>query len=345
MWTTFGQDNTIRALEQSLREGTLAHAYLIASPAHSGKGTLARELAQAVNCLHPGRAPCHECLQCERIAAGRHADVVTLAVEEAEGHKELRLEQVQEALRMASLLPYEGRWRVFIVDGAEQLNDEAANTLLKSLEEPPPRVLWLLLTTDEERVHATVRSRCQRLAFRPLSPEQVAAYLQERHQAPREQAILLGRLARGALGWAIHALQDPAVLEARTRTLDRLVSMTSASLQDRFAYASELAGLVPRERTALRDTLDLWASWWRDILLLLTGAPQAVWNQDRLAELREHVPSFRAAEVARMVQLILRAKQHLDMNVNPRLALEHLMLRVPQRATEASIPSVRERST
>jgi len=335
MWATFGQDGVVRALEQSLRDGSLAHAYLVVGPARVGKGTLARDLAQAVNCLNPDSAPCLECAQCARIAAGRHADVVTLAVEEAEGHKELRLDQVREALRMASLLPYEGRWRVFIIDGAEELNDESANALLKSLEEPPPRVLWLLLTGDEDRVHATVRSRCQRIVFRPLSAEQIALCLREHHAAPPEQALLLGRLARGALGWALHALRDVTVLEARTRTLDRLAGMTSATLEERFAYASELAGLIPRERTALRESLDLWACWWRDILLLLTGVPQAVWNQDRLEELRERAPAFRPAEAAVVVQLILQARQHLDMNVNPRLALEHLMLRVPQSTAAA----------
>ncbi|MSQ11599.1 MAG: DNA polymerase III subunit delta' [Dehalococcoidia bacterium] len=335
MWTVLGQERMVQALKQSLREGTLAHAYLIVGPPHSGKATLARDLAQAVNCeAVPHERPCGVCRQCQRIASGRHADVTTLAVEEAEGHKAIRLEQVKEALRAASLQPYEGAWRVFILDGAEYLNDPAANALLKTLEEPPPRVLWLLLAADEEALPATIRSRCQRLALRPMPADQMAQALQDRWAASLEQAQLLERLAKGALGWAVLALSDSGILETRTRTLDRLAGLVGASFEERFRYATELATLVPRERTALRDTLDLWASWWRDILMLTTGTPEAVWNHDRTAELREFAARYQPAEAAAFVQLLLQTKRLLELNVNPRLALEHLMLGLPA-GTEA----------
>lgn len=359
MWTILGQDHILRAIDQAIADGALAHAYLIVGPPHAGKATFARELAQAVNCeaklspLHlsdlsrakpvegegPGvrqRGPCAECRQCRRIAAGRHADVVTLEVQEEEGHKAIRLEQVRDALHLASLRPYEGAWRVFILDGAEFLNQDSANTLLKTLEEPPPNVLWLLLATDEERLPATIRSRCQRLAFRAIAPEAMAKALQERWNAPPEQATLLARLAQGTLGWAVRALQDPTVLETRARALDRLAGLPSASLEQRFAYAAELASLIPRERTAVRDTLDLWASWWRDILHLNVGSLQGVWNQDRLDDLRAQAALFQASQAAGFVQLILQTEQYLDMNVNARLALEHLMLRVPVATRAAS---------
>jgi DNA polymerase-3 subunit delta' len=315
MWTILGQDHILRAIDQAIADGALAHAYLIVGPPHAGKATFARELAQAVNCeakltplhLTDGegsgvwqRGPCAECGQCRRIAAGRHADVVTLEVQEEEGHKAIRLEQVRDALHLASLRPYEGAWRVFIIDEAELLN------------------------------------RCQRLAFRAIAPEAMARALQERWNAPPEQATLLARLAQGTLGWAVRALQDPTVLETRARALDRLAGLPSASLEQRFAYAAELASLIPRERTAVRDTLDLWASWWRDILHLNVGDSQGVWNQDRLNDLREQATLFQASQAAGFVQLILQTEQYLDMNVNARLALEHLMLRVPVATPTAS---------
>jgi DNA polymerase-3 subunit delta' len=331
-WEVAGQEHLVRGLARGLRDGELAHAYLIAGPTHSGKGTLALDLARAVNCTaDAAQRPCGECRQCTRIASGKHADVVTLAVEEAEGRKQIRVEQVHEALHMASLQPFEGGWRVFIIDGAEALNDQSANALLKVLEEPPPQVLWLLLTVDEEQAPQTIRSRCQRLALRPLSPERIAAFLEQRWKADREQAALLGRLANGALGWAVKALQDPSALEARARTLDRIAALADATLEERFGYTGELAALIPRERTAAREVLDLWASWWRDVGLLITGAADGVWNLDRVEELRVRAGGYRLGEVAAFVSAILRCKEHLEMNVNPRLAFEHLMLQLPQR--------------
>lgn len=340
MWTIFGQDHILRAIDQAIADGALAHAYLIVGSPHAGKATFARELAQAVNCERAAqpdlRGPCAKCRQCRRIAAGRHADVVTLAVQEEEGHRAILLEQVLPALHLASLRPYEGAWRIFILDGAEFLNQESANSLLKTLEEPPPNVLWLLLATDEERLLPTIRSRCQRLSFRAVAPEAMASALQERWNASPEQATLLARLAQGSLGWAVRALQDPTVLEARARALDRLAELPSASLEQRFAYAAELASLIPRERTAVRDTLDLWATWWRDILHLNVGSLQGIWNQDRLDDLRQQAALFRPSQAAGFVQLILQTEQYLDMNINARLALEHLMLRVPVATPAAS---------
>lgn len=339
MWSTLGQDLILRMLQEALRQGTLAHAYLIVGPAHSGKGTLARDIARAVNCERqdavPISGPCGECRQCQRIADGKHADVVTIAVDEAEGRKAIRIAQIRDALHSANLQPYEGRFRAFIIDSAEYMNDEAANALLKTLEEPPPNVLWLLLAAEEDQVIPTIRSRCQRLALRPAPAKQAAQWLQEKWGATPEHAQLLAQLAKGALGWAVNAVQDPSILEARTRTLERLTSLPAASLEERFAYAAELATLIPRERVAARELLDLWASWWRDILLLRAGVAEGIWNQDKLTELKAEESAYQTAAVSTFVQALIRAKQVLDMNVSPRLVFENLMLLMPSSAQSA----------
>jgi DNA polymerase-3 subunit delta' len=141
VWQVVGQAKAIALLERSLDKECLSHAYLFVGPPHIGKMTLAQNLAQAVNCEAKER-PCTQCVSCRRIAAGKHADIQVVGLT-SEGKTEISIEQVREIRSAISLPPYEGRYKVFIIDGAEHLSAEASNCLLKTLEEPPPRALLI----------------------------------------------------------------------------------------------------------------------------------------------------------------------------------------------------------
>ena len=149
MWTIYGQDHLLKLLEPGLRQGRQSHAYLLSGPPHVGKMALAINLSQSVNCIEGPGVPCGSCTQCTRIAQGRHADIRTLAPGKGEEAWSARtvigINEINEALRRVNLNPYEGSTSVVILDGAESMSDEAANALLKTLEEPPPQVLFLLL--------------------------------------------------------------------------------------------------------------------------------------------------------------------------------------------------------
>jgi DNA polymerase-3 subunit delta' len=165
MWQIIGQDRILSSLRRGLEGGTLAHAYLLVGPPHVGKMTLARDLARAVNCGEAG-PPCGECAACQKISVGKHADVQMIGLyggAEARSRTEIGIDQIREVQHAASLPPFEGKCRVFIIDGAEYLSTEAANSLLKTLEEPAASVVFVLLTTSDRRLPATVVSRCQRL--------------------------------------------------------------------------------------------------------------------------------------------------------------------------------------
>jgi DNA polymerase-3 subunit delta' len=321
-----GHEAVLRLLERALAQGRLSHAYILAGRAHVGKGTLAMSMAQAVNCQGDA-PPCGDCVPCRRIQAGRHADVVVLAVQEEAGHKSIGIDVVRKIQHQASLKPYEGACRVFIIDGAEFLTEEAANALLKTLEEPPPQVLIILTTVNADALLATVRSRCQELHLHPVAEATIAEALETRWGADADEARRLARLAQGCVGWAIRALEDPAVLETRARRLERLAALASASLEDRFSYAADLAALVPQQRTALRETLDLWASWWRDALVREAGTPELALDRD--APESEASGRMSRGELVATIRAIHRTAELLDMNVNPRLALEGLMLVLP----------------
>jgi DNA polymerase-3 subunit delta' len=328
MWSVIGHDDNVRLLGHALSLGRLAHAYLLVGPAHVGKMTLAMDLAAAVNC-ESGDPPCGECPQCRGVMAGRHADILVLAVEETAGKRSIGIDAVRDATRQAHLKPYQGHRRVFIVDGAEALSDEASNAMLKVLEEPPPQLLMLLLAPEAEPLIPTLRSRCQQLSLRPLSEDRVAGALAERWGAPTQDARRLARLSRGRIGWAVTAWRDPTVLETRARRLERIVAVVEGGVRERFAYAAELAGLVPQERTAVREVLDLWAGWWHDLLVVREGAPEAVLDGGQSEESGRSDWGFDRGELAQAVREVLLAQDMLELNANPRLVLEALMLALP----------------
>lgn len=337
MWQVYGQDHLLRQLEGSLKAGRLAHAYLLVGPPHVGKMTLALNFAQGVNCaevvLRGAGAPCGRCLQCTRIQGGHHTDVRILSPggnAAASAQTVIGIGEVKEVLRQVNLNPFEGAYSVVIFDGADAMSEEAANALLKTLEEPPPQVLLLLLTSNEEAVLPTIRSRCRRLLLFPLPKDLMVERLILDHQVAREEAERLARLSRGCLGWAINAVKEESgLLEQRAEELDRLTLACRAGLDGRFGFANELATEFYRDREAAKQKLFLWLRWWRDLLLIKEGAEDYVQNTDWTNELLLQSSQLSTAQIVGFSKRILETLEALDRNASARLALEVLMLDLP----------------
>ncbi|MCH7736451.1 MAG: DNA polymerase III subunit delta' [Chloroflexi bacterium] len=333
MWTIFGQDHLLKRLEISLRQQRQSHAYLLTGPPHVGKMALAINLAQAVNCLEGPGAPCGSCNQCTRIAQRHHADIRILFPGQGEEGRSPRtvigINDIKETLRRVNLKPYEGSTSVVIIDGAESMSDDAANAMLKTLEEPPPQVMFILLTADEGAVLPTIRSRCQSMTLVPLAKDAMVEQLVTGHQATPEQAELLYRLSRGCLGWAIGALNDPQVLEQRQADLEKLQETLGAGLETRFTYANEVASLFGSDREAAKDLLALWLRWWRDLLLIKEGAEEFLHNSDQADALKGQASGLSTAEIMQFINRLMQTLSNLDSNVSPRLAMEVLMLNIP----------------
>jgi DNA polymerase III subunit delta' len=321
-----GNPGSVAFLRTSLVAGRLAHAYVITGPPQIGKRTLSRLVAAGSICPHlkAHSGPCGECRSCRLVEKDSHPDVRTVSPEP--GKRSVTIEQVRQLEHDAVLRPYEAERKVFILRAADAMAEPAANALLKTLEEPPEDTILILIATDAAQLLPTIASRCREVALRPVPPEEIEAALRARG-AVEDRARLLSRLAGGRPGWAIEALADPARLAARAEQVEQLGQPRVARLSVAGAFT---------DAAAARAAMDVWLGWWRDALLVQQDCVDLVANTDRLESLRRLGASQPPEHVWRALARLQEARQQIDANANVRLAVEALLLDLPEASTTAS---------
>ena len=329
----------VEALSGAVTGGRVAHAYLFAGPRGVGKTLTALQFAQRLNCTGE-EPPCGRCRQCEQIAGGQHPDVEIMTLgglcdeqehrHNADDSRSIRVCQVRRLQRVVSRAPFNGAYRVVIIEPADALEPVASNALLKTLEEPPDRVVIILVTDREEALLPTIRSRARRSGFGGLTAADLERTLRTRWDVEPGRAAELARLSGGRLGWAVVALHDDGVLERQRDALDRAEALASAPLSDRFAHAGELGGRYSRDRAGVHGTLEAWQSWWRDILLTAAGREDQATHRDRLDRLRPLASQCDVRSAVGALRAIADAREQLAENASPVLALEVMMLALPR---------------
>ena len=243
-----GNERAIGLLTSSIEQGRVAHAYLFAGPPGVGKGLVAREFAKALNCERGGPQPCDECVACRKVEHGTHPDVLWFRPSGA--MRMIRVEQVAEFLQAATLRPFEGRWKVFVLVDADRMNVPSQNKVLKTLEEPAPDTVIILTSAVPEALLPTIRSRCQRIVFCPIAREAIERFLVERHGASPKRAAVAATLARGSLSAAIEYLDEHA-----DRRRVALYDMLAAGGFERFMDLQAMALGIEKELVARREAL------------------------------------------------------------------------------------------
>jgi DNA polymerase-3 subunit delta' len=304
--------------------GTLPPSLIFSGPEGVGKRLAAIALAQLANCSSPAAGDaCGRCSACTRIARGVHPDVVAIRPGESGS---IRIDQVRDAIERSAYRPFEGKRRVVIIDEADALVPEAQNALLKTLEEPPPASMFVLITSRPDVLLPTVRSRCQRLRFGRLSPAEIAHVLEHVHGYTSGDAHAAAALADGSIGQALEGGSEDFV-RARDAAATVLTRMAAASdPRSRLDAAKSLTG-GGGDREDVARRLRAVASLLRDLGVLLSRADERdLANADLKPLLARLLKSFDGRRTLRAFSAIDRALDALDRNASPKIVADWFVL-------------------
>src|SRR5512138_382905 len=324
-WNLIGNEWAVDMLKKHVADDATRHAYLFAGPPGLGRRTLALRFAQALNCQTP-RAPgipCGECRDCKQIAAMQHADM-TVVQADSEGGT-LKVDQIREARRVLTLKPYQAKHRVALFLRFQEANDNAANALLKTLEEAPTYAVLILTADNPEQLLPTIVSRCEVLRLRSLEIEKVRSEL-ENKGVESGLAKLIAHISGGRFGYALRLVENPSLLEKRETRLDDLQSLISASRVEKFAYADKLAS----DKESMRQAILVWLSYWRDVMLRAAQAETPLVNVDRNLEIEDLAGRVDLSIARKVVKGLEDVLVKMEKNVNSKLLAEVLLLDLPK---------------
>ncbi len=330
-------------LQSTILAEKISHAYLISGPAGVGKHRLAISFAMALSCENPptvvGLRYCGECRPCRLISADKHPDVTTIGLEwqsrqdgvkEGNAGQNLKIDSIRAISPEVNRPPKEIPWRVFIIRDAETMQPAAANAFLKTLEEPPSRIVLMLLADSDRPMLSTIVSRCQMVNLRPVPSLEIETALKELGAAEKS-AKILAALAAGRPGWALSTMRDTTRqnLNDRDEALMHLEEMLPADRVKRMSFVEELTTKWQgggSKRGSVLVTINIWLGWWRDLALVRQDLPQYITNVDKLDDLKQQANRLTPTQIKEMLQGLTRTQAELESNVAPRLALGDLFL-------------------
>ena len=316
-----GQPRAIKILQKEIATSSLSGAYLFVGPTGIGKTLTALAFTKALNCKIGGPDSCDRCSSCRKIDHLNHPDVRVITPEEGS----IKIEQIRDLKRGAGYKLFEGKKKVWIIEEADKFTLEAANSLLKVLEEPPPDVVFILISETQEKLLPTILSRCEIIRFFPLSSKALHSIVAVYLPPDSPKANLIKKLARGRVGEVLSLIKDESILKMRDAVLDILSK--KISLEDIFQWVSKWKDYGTTE---LERILDVIMFWFRDLLILKQGDSRRVVNYDRMEELKNQKETYSYDSIKEAIETVERTKGYLKCNVNQSLALEAMWLKLRQ---------------
>lgn len=340
------QKRPLQLLTTLLKKGTIPHALLFTGIAGAGKHSAAIAFAMACNCRgkgteskeqragktgrHPdgtvASEPCGVCRPCRKILSNNHPDILHIKPTGSI----IKIAQIRSLCHTLTLKPFEARLRVVVISQAQAMNPEAANALLKVLEEPPASTILILTAEQTSDLLSTIVSRCQQIRFNPISRKSIALYLIKNKKIPAAQASIIAGMACGSLSRA-QSMSETGWIDHRNwllsaSGLDNPGALPARSINVLLAFAENLA----RQKETLPDTLEIIKSWLRDLVVCRYNNKKII-NKDMTATLQKISEKNSPESLLLKIKAIQKTQRNIESNANPRLSLELLMLQLAEK--------------
>ena len=320
-----GQEQIKEHLQNALESGKISHAYIINGEKSSGKEFIAKVFAMALQCEAGGTEPCQECHSCKQALSANQPDIIRVTHEKP---NTISVDDIRVQINNdVAIKPYSSRYKVYILNEAEKMTQQAQNALLKTLEEPPEYAVILLLTANVNSLLPTILSRCVVLNMKPVSDTQVKKYLMEQLQIPDYKAEVCVAFARGNVGKAKSLATSEDFENVKNEALSLLKYIRDMELHEIITAIKK----ITEYKLEINDYLDIMAIWYRDILLF-----KATKDANHLI-FREELPSLRQAAtrssyegIENIIKALDKAKARLNANVNFDLTMELLLLEIKE---------------
>ncbi|MFA6394243.1 MAG: hypothetical protein WCW25_05275 [Patescibacteria group bacterium] len=328
-WPLTGNERAGEYLLKSARRGGLSGAYIFCGPADLGKGTAARFFARILLCENLGKTgaklPCGRCPSCKTGPA--HGDL--FIVQKEEEKKNISIEQIREFIKMMSLGSFLGDYKVGIIKDADSLSIEAANALLKTLEEPKKKTVIILIVTDLDKILPTIVSRSQTLHFFPVKAGVIQDFLISRHKTGRSAAKNFSRLALGRPALAVKMLMEKDYYEDYLSVAGVFFKMIPAGINERLDITEKLIGKKESAQAAARSAeriLNIWEGAARDLILLVTGQADLIRHEVEEKAIKTAGRIYSMERIVNFFELSGKARDYLRANVSPKLVLEEVVI-------------------
>ena len=329
------QDHIIDHFNKAIKTDHLSHAYIFTGQEGVGKTLFAKEFAKALNCKNDGSDSCNCCPNCIRIEAHYHPDVFW--TEREEKAKFIKIENIRNLQNSVRLSPLESDYKIFIIKEADRMNEEASNCLLKTLEEPSPNTIIILITNTMTPIKDTIRSRCQIIRFQPIPSHIIESQLTGKSDADTNKIGWISRFCNGSLGDALHMLDD----NHYEINNDIVTRMTEPNL-DNLVIAEEVidsylsdGDSLEEKRQILKSILHCILQLYRDLLMVKVVSEYDVqqekmplFNADREDRLQKHANYLTQKQIMDVIDEILESIKYIDLNLNINLLVENIITRI-----------------
>ncbi|WZL73421.1 DNA polymerase III subunit delta' [Clostridiaceae bacterium 35-E11] len=318
-----GQEQVIYYLKQTIINKKIAHAYIFEGPPEVGKGMAALAFAKGIQCKNYGQDACNICSACVKANRSNHPDIKII---EPEG-KSIKNRQIEEFQQDLLRKPYESNRKIYIIKKANDMTISAQNRLLKTLEEPPPYAVILLMSTNVNSFLPTIKSRCQIVKFRRVGEKDIQLFMMKKYGICEEEARVFAAFSDGIPGRAMKLKESEEFKIKREKTIEIIEEL----MQNNPLKAFEFVDFFQQNKDNIDEILDFMLFWFRDMVILIeTGTEKFLINLDKKNNLQKHLHCIGFEKITNIIEIIEKTKNDIKANVNFQLAVEMMLLNIQE---------------